>query len=157
MRFKAFGLAVLIGLLSMSMPASAHHATQAEFDVYNVGVITGTLTKILWVNPHVQFILEVTDPKTGEKSNWTMTHAGPGALRAAGLSSRDFFKVGEIYTMSFGHARNGSPRGMLFTIKTPEGRYVYMTYGDVGNDPLGRDKTGDTPGGKVIEGISVNQ
>ena len=125
--------------------------------MYNVGVITGVLKKIMWVNPHVQIILTVTDPSTGQKTDWTMTHAGPGALRAAGMSGRDVFHVGETYTMSFGMARNGSPRGMLFTIKTPEGKYVYMTYGDVGNDPLGKDKTGNTPGGTTLTGISVNQ
>jgi len=116
---------------------------QAEFDQNNVAVITGVLKKVNWVNPHVNFLLEVKEPD-GSLTTWTLVHAGPAALRAQGLSSRDFFKVGETYTASLALARNGSPRGYLFTLKTPENKFIYLTFGDVGHDPLNPDNKGGT-------------
>ena len=72
----------------------AHHAMQAEFDQNNVVVISGVLKKVNWVNPHVNFLLDVTEPD-GKVTTWTLVHAGPNQLRAAGLSDRDFFQVGQ--------------------------------------------------------------
>ena len=116
--------------------ALAHHAMQAEFDQNNVVVISGVLKKVNWVNPH-----DVTEPD-GKMTTWTLVHAGPNQLRAAGLSDRDFFQVGRPYTASLALARNGSPRGYVFTIKTPEDKYIYLTFGSVGSDPLNKDGKG---------------
>ena len=80
---------------------------QAEFDQNNVVVISGTLKKVNWVNPHVNFLIDVPNPD-GTSTTWTLVHAGPNQMRAAGLSDRDFFKVGEKYTASLALARNGT-------------------------------------------------
>jgi hypothetical protein len=39
-------------------------------------------------------------------------------------------------------ARNGSPRGYVFTIKTPDDKFIYLTFGSVGSDPLNKDGKG---------------
>ena len=78
----------------------------------------------------------------GTSTTWTLVHAGPNQMRAAGLSDRDFFKVGEKYTASLALARNGSPRGYVFTIKTPDEKFIYLTFGNVGSDPLNKDGKG---------------
>jgi hypothetical protein len=122
-------------------PVLAHHAMQAEFDQNNVVVISGTLKKVNWVNPHVNFLLDVTNPD-GTTTTWTLVHAGPNQLRAAGLSDRDFFEIGKTYTASLALARNGSSRGYVFTIKTPEDKFIYLTFGAVGSDPLNKDGKG---------------
>ncbi len=87
MRKLLAGLAVA-AVLAVAAPrvALAHHAMQAEFDQNNVVVISGVLKKVNWVNPHVNFLLDVTEPD-GKVTTWTLVHAGPGALRAAGLSA----------------------------------------------------------------------
>jgi hypothetical protein len=63
------------------------------------------MKKILWVNPHVNWQLDVKNPD-GTLTTWTLVHASPGQLRSQGLSGRDFFKIGETYTASFAMARN---------------------------------------------------
>ena len=125
----------------------AHHAMQAEFDQNNVVVISGVLKKVNWVNPHVNFLVDVTEPD-GKVTTWTLVHAGPNQLRAAGLSDRDFFQVGKPYTASLALARNGSPRGYVFTIKTPDDKYIYLTFGNVGSDPLNKDGKGGLGNGR---------
>jgi hypothetical protein len=125
----------LFGLVLFAVPVFAHHATQAEFDKDKKKVITGTLTKVLWINPHANWHLSVKNEKTGQLEDWTIVAAGPGAFRAAGLSQKDYFKVGETYTASIALAHNGSNRGHIITWEMPDGRKVNLWAGD-GADPL---------------------
>lgn len=142
-----WGVVALTAVLGMSVPAVAHHAMQAEFDQNNVVVITGVLKKINWVNPHVNFLLDVKEPD-GSMTIWTLVHAGPNQMRAAGLSDRDFWQVGKTYSASLALARNGSPRGYVFTIKTPDDKLIYLTFGNVGADPLNKDGKGGLGNGR---------
>ena len=134
-------------MFALSAPVVAHHAMQAEFDQNNVVVITGVLKKINWVNPHVNFLLDVKEPD-GALTTWTLVHAGPNQMRAAGLSDRDFWQLGKTYTASLALARNGSPRGYVFTIKTPDEKFIYLTFGNVGVDPLNKDGKGGLGNGR---------
>ena len=95
---KTYLAAFVLTILALGAPASGHHATQAEFDQNNIVVIEGVMTKVLWVNPHVNWIMDVKDAKTGEVTTWTIVGAGPGGFRAAGLSASGFFKVGDRVT-----------------------------------------------------------
>src|SRR5258705_12355927 len=136
MRKVLAGLAVA-SVLAMAAPrvALAHHAMQAEFDQNNVVVISGVLKKVNWVNPHVNFLLDVTEPD-GKVTTWTLVHAGPNQLRAAGLSDRDFFQVGKPYSASLALARTGSPPGHIFTITTPDSKVLHLTFGACGSEPV---------------------
>jgi hypothetical protein len=149
MRTLAAVLAV-VALAGTAAPVVAHHAMQAEFDQNNVVVITGTLKKINWVNPHVNFLLDVKEPD-GSITTWTLVHAGPNQMRAAGLSGRDFWQMGKEYSASLALARNGSPRGYVFTIKTPEDKFIYLTFGNVGVDPLNKDGQGGQGNGRPVK------
>jgi hypothetical protein len=147
MSSRISGAIALMAMLALSAPLVAHHAMQAEFDQNNVVVITGVLKKINWVNPHVNFLLNVKEPD-GAMTTWTLVHAGPNQMRAAGLSDRDFWQLGKTYTASLALARNGSPRGYVFTIKTPDEKFIYLTFGNVGVDPLNKDGKGGLGNGR---------
>jgi Family of unknown function (DUF6152) len=147
MSSKICGAIALVAMLALSAPVVAHHAMQAEFDQNNVVVITGVLKKINWVNPHVNFLVDVKEPD-GATTTWTLVHAGPNQMRAAGLSDRDFWQLGKTYMASLALARNGSPRGYVFTIKTPDEKFIYLTFGNVGVDPLNKDGKGGLGNGR---------
>ena len=95
----------IVGLLGLAVPAFAHHAVQAEFDQDKKATITGVLTRVLWINPHVRWALDVKDPKTGKIVTWDISGGGPGGFRQIGITGRDVFKVGETYTAIIALAR----------------------------------------------------
>jgi hypothetical protein len=133
---RLFALAAFIAALAAGSPSFAHHATQAEFDQNNVKTIVGVMTRVMWVNPHVNWHLEVKNAD-GTVTDWTIVAAAPGQFRSIGLSGRDFFKIGETYTASIALARNGSSRGHILSFITPDGKTLKIWSGN-GDDPLGK-------------------
>lgn len=136
MRRKFSTLVGLIVLCAFAVPLVAHHATQAEFDKDRRATLTGTLTKVMFVNPHSMWEMQVKD-KAGKITTWTIVAAGPGAFRAAGLSAKDYFKIGQTYTASIALARNGSNRGHIITWAMPDGRKINLWWEDP-KDPLAK-------------------
>ena len=59
--------------------------------------ITGVLTKVLWVSPHVRWVMDVKNPKTGKVETWTFP-GGPADFERSVSAGRDVFKVGQTYT-----------------------------------------------------------
>jgi hypothetical protein len=129
-------LVAFVAALSVGSQTFAHHATQAEFDQTKVTTIKGVMTRVMWVNPHVNWHMEVKNAD-GTVTDWTIVGAGPGQFRAIGLSGRDFFQIGETYSASIALARNGSSRGHIMSFVTPDGKTLQIWTGN-GDDPLGR-------------------
>src|SRR5262250_3755401 len=91
------GLAVT-GLMTVAIPAVAHHAVQSEFDVSGKQQTwKGILKEVRWVNPHTHFLLDVDDGN-GKVTTWVFETAAPNGLRRAGFSQKGVFKVGEQYS-----------------------------------------------------------
>jgi hypothetical protein len=99
-------LVVLTGLLA-SAPAIAHHSFAAEFDASKPVNLTGTVTKVEWMNPHTFFYLDVKDPATGKVTNWAFEMGSPNGLAREGWS-RNTLKVGDLVTVDGSRAKDGS-------------------------------------------------
>lgn len=135
-RLRFIQMAIVTLCLVAVAPVAAHHATQAEFDKERRISVTGVLTKVLWVNPHAMWHLDVKNAD-GTSTTWVVVAAGPGAFRAAGLSSAEYFKVGNTYTASLALARNGSNRGHIITWLMPDGKKINLWWGDP-DDPINK-------------------
>jgi hypothetical protein len=117
MKHSAFGLVAVVGAIMMAAPAMAHHSFSAEYDAKKPITLTGVVTKVEWMNPHVYFYLDVTD-ESGNITNWALEMGPPNGLQRAGWT-RNTMKVGDVVTVEGSLAKDGS--------KQANARSVVMT------------------------------
>jgi hypothetical protein len=110
MRLFAGAAAVLLLILTGVSAVFAHHSFAAEFDATKSFELTGIVTKVEWQNPHTFFHVDVTDPGTGQTTNWAMELGSPNGLMRAGWT-RSTLKVGDIVAVEGSLARSGEPLG----------------------------------------------
>src|SRR5262245_58728527 len=86
MRTKIAIVVAGFALLASVKPMIAHHSFSAEFDANKPFKMTGTVTKVEWMNPHTFFYIDVTDDKTKKVTNWAMEMGSPNGLMRQGWS-----------------------------------------------------------------------
>ncbi|HTI42832.1 MAG TPA: DUF6152 family protein [Vicinamibacterales bacterium] len=131
---KAFARSMAVavaGLLGAAASASAHHAVQAVFDVNKPITVSGSITKVEWINPHSYISLDAKDEK-GTVQHWVFELAGPGALRQAGLSREDRggLKPGDMVKIEGIAAKDGTTTGFLNKLYFPDGRVFVLANKD---------------------------
>ena len=107
----------------------AHHSPSAIFDMGKRVAVTGTLTRIDWVNPH---IVVAMDAKTdgGKIDHWTFESNPPSWYRSVGLARADFAKaVGQMVTVEAVRARDGTLYGYMQKITLPDGTSLELVNG----------------------------
>jgi len=107
MTLRWLSLATVVGLL-LAVPVDAHHSFSAEFDAANPVELTGNVTKIEWLNPHVWFFIDVTDSQ-GKVTNWGWEMGSPNILARQGWT-RHSMKIGDLVTVEGSLAKDGSNR-----------------------------------------------
>ena len=84
MRRNVFGfMAAGLGLLFASAPVLAHHSFAAEYDSKKPIKISGTVTKVEFMNPHIYYYVDVKD-SSGKVTNYAVEGGTPGSLRRQG-------------------------------------------------------------------------
>jgi len=99
-------LALAVGLLAL--PAAAHHSFPAQYDADKPVTLTGTVTSVEWMNPHMLFHIDVENVQTGENVNWTLEMGSPNSLMRLGWT-RDSMQPGDVVTVEGSLARDGTP------------------------------------------------
>ena len=102
-------------------PAAAHHSIAGQFDMTKTVRLSGVVSKLEWVNPHVYLMLDVKDAK-GEVVVWKLETLPVAMMRKAGIK-KQMLVTGETVEMDICPARNGTAHiGFILNIKFPDGR-----------------------------------
>jgi hypothetical protein len=123
---KAGFLAVLaagIGLILAPPAIFAHHSFAAEYDANKKITITGTVTKLEWMNPHARFYLDVKD-ESGQTTHWEFELGSPNGLLRRGWT-RNALKIGDTITVNGYLAKDGSHLANARMVTLSDGRKVF--------------------------------
>ena len=133
MKIKLLTLAVPAALLLMAASAFAHHSFAAEYDAKKPVTLTGTVTKVEWMNPHIFFYVDVKD-SDGKVTNWRGEGGNLSGLMRRGWR-KDSLKVGDIVTIDGSLAKNGQPLVNARTVTLADGKKLFA--GSSGGDDYG--------------------
>jgi hypothetical protein len=135
MTFKCRTLLLAVSAILLSaLPAFAHHSFAAEFDQDKPVTITGTLTKVDWINPHIYLYLDVKD-QSGNPSTWSFETLPPGWFHRIGLE-RKMFPLGETVTITGFGAKDGSKNlGWIRKVQFADGRIMQITSDNPNENP----------------------
>jgi len=114
MAFATLGLA--------ATPSQAHHAFAAEFDATKPVKVTGTVTKLRFVNPHSWIYVDVKNAD-GTVTNWGFEFGTPASLENAGLT-KDDFRPGVVITLAGYRSKNGGNFGHATKTTLANGRSI---------------------------------
>ena len=97
---------------------AAHHSLAADFDITKPVVLTGRVTKIEWLNPHVHIYIVAKDE--GKDGTWSIELGSPNGLKARGWTAKSL-KVGDVVTVNGSRAKDGSRLANASSIVLPNG------------------------------------
>ena len=98
-------LSVGFGLLLVSGPLSAHHGKGA-FDMENLTIVKGTVTKFEFINPHALIFIEVMGDK-GNVEHWIAESSSNNHLSRGGYD-KNSLKPGDQVIVTGHRAKNGA-------------------------------------------------
>jgi Family of unknown function (DUF6152) len=107
--------------------AWAHHSPSSIFDMAKPFALTGTLTQVEWVNPHIAIYIDAKKTDGSGVENWKWESAPPAFLRRVGVTSGQFKNaVGQTVSVNGFRAKDGSLYGFLTKITFADGTSLEM-------------------------------
>ena len=123
MRAQALILAAAM-VLGSSAAARAHHAFAAEFDATKPVKFHGTVTKMLWVNPHAWIYVDVKKDD-GTVEEWMIEAGTPNTLLRRGFTKESLQPGTEIVIDGY-QSKDGSLRANGRDVTLPNGQTLFI-------------------------------
>jgi hypothetical protein len=130
MKLKLLGV-IAGGLIAAALPVLAHHSFAAEYDAAKPITLTGSVTKVEWMNPHARFYIDVKDD-AGKVTNWEFELGSPNGLMRAGWT-RNSLKQGDTVTVSGSLAKDGSNLANARSVTLADGKKVFAASSETEN------------------------
>jgi uncharacterized protein DUF6152 len=126
MRTRLCIVAAGLGLLAAltAAPVVAHHAFNAEFDAKRPVKFKGTVTKMVWVNPHAWIYVDVKKAD-GSVEEWMVEAGTPNTLLRRGLT-RQSLPAGTEITVDGYQSKDGSLRANGRDLTLPNGQTLFI-------------------------------
>jgi len=115
---------IAMAMIPVVPPASAHHSFAAEYDANNPVTLTGTVTKMAWINPHAWIYIAVLKPDRIVE-NWAVEAGPPGTLIRAGFT-KESLTPGTVIVVNGYRAKDGALRANGRDITLPDGRSLFV-------------------------------
>jgi hypothetical protein len=122
-RFRRVLTVLAIGIAISFAAGSlwAHHSPSAEFDMTKRFVLTGTLTKVDWINPHIVVNIDARGDG-GKVDNWRFESNPPSWFRRVGVSRAEIARgIGQMVTVEAVRAKDGSFYGYMQKLTLADG------------------------------------
>src|SRR5258707_12687315 len=116
------GLGVLAVLTAK--PVVAHHAFNAEFDAKRPVKFKGTVTKMVWVNPHAWIYVDVKKAD-GTTEEWMVEAGTPNTLLRRGFTKASLLPGTKI-RVDGDQSKDGALRANRRGLKPPAGRPPFL-------------------------------
>ncbi|MEP7312880.1 MAG: DUF6152 family protein [Pseudomonadota bacterium] len=114
-------LGAALGFALYLPTAWSHHSVAGQFDVGKTVKITGTVSRMDWINPHTQVYLDVKDSKG--VVTWKLESLPVAMMRKAGLSKQLVIGDGQEVVVTLHPARNGTEHlGYILSLQYKDGR-----------------------------------
>ncbi len=110
-----FRILAAVCAVTFAVPVWAHHS-HVNYAVSDFTFLEGTITEILYLNPHSWVYLEVEDAN-GESAVWSLEATGPRGLEGNGITREDV-TVGDAVTVRC-HRLRDNANGCLLGFMTP--------------------------------------
>jgi hypothetical protein len=120
LKYKLSGALMLFAILSAAT-LWAHHSPSAEFDMTKKFTLSGTMTKVDWINPHI--VVEIDAKGAGGKAeNWRFESNPPSWFRRVGVSRAEIAKgIGQMVTVEAVRAKDGTLYGYMQKLSLADG------------------------------------
>jgi hypothetical protein len=123
MRIRVLAL-IGAAVFGLSATAAAHHAFSAEFDATKPVKFVGTVTKMLWVNPHAWIYVDVKKPD-GSVDEWMVEAGTPNTLLRRGFTKESLQPGTEIVVDGY-QSKDGSRRANGRDVTLPNGQTLFL-------------------------------
>src|SRR5207237_6115648 len=84
---RRISVLVAAAIAFLGVSAWAHHNMSAVFDFNDRVMLSGTLSKVDWRNPHIE--LEVNTKSGNEVQSWSLEEPPPSLFRARDINKSD--------------------------------------------------------------------
>ena len=121
----------VLAIVVAAVPLAGHHSPSAIFDMSKRITMTGVLTKVDWINPHITMSIDVKT-ESGKTETWNFESNPPLWFKKVGVNRADVAKsLGQPIKVEFNRAKDQSIMyGYLYKITFQNGSSLELTNAD---------------------------